>query len=193
MPECDDDRARPLVFLDTETTGLHRGRRPWEIALIRRTESSQTRLLLCVDIDDIDLASADPVGLKISGFHKRHPQARERPLQFPRVYRSNQAAALVQRWTAGATIIGVVPRFDTECLAEMFARHGLDTHWHPDLVDVVGLGAAVVRVSGREPESDVAGLSKQCGVRPPTAAQRHTALGDARWAMRWYDKLAADA
>ena len=103
------DLACPLVFLDTETTGVHRGRRPWEIAIIRRTAHGQSRLLLCVDIDDLDLSYADPIGLKVSGFHNRHPQARLRPKYFPRVYRASEVATIVQQWTAGATIVGVVP------------------------------------------------------------------------------------
>jgi hypothetical protein len=178
-----------VVFLDTETTGLHRGRRPWEIAIIRRDGDGQSRLLLCVDINDLDLSSADPIGLTISGFQKRHPQARLRPRYFPPVYRAGKAAAIVQQWTAGATIVGVVPRFDTECLADMLARHHLEPSWQLDLVDVIALAKAAVKASGRQPEADFAGLSRQCGVKPPTRAQRHTALADARWAMRWYTKL----
>ncbi|MGA5545772.1 hypothetical protein ACPCIR_28350 [Mycobacterium sp. NPDC051198] len=181
--------VHPLAFLDTETTGLHRGRRPWEIAIIRRVDDVHARLLLCVDIEDLDLEHADPLGLKISGFHKRHPQVRLRPRHYPRVYRASEAAALVQQWTAGATIIGVVPRFDTECLAEMFVRHNLEPSWQSDPVDVIALAKAAVEKNGQQPDPDFINLSMQCGVKPPTPTQRHTALGDARWAMRWYDKL----
>jgi len=46
--------------------------------------------------------------------------------------------------TAGATIVGVVTRFDTECLADMFARHGMKPAWKDDLVDVVPLAIAAV-------------------------------------------------
>lgn len=182
-----------LVFLDTETTGVHRERRPWEIAIIRRTPVDQTRLLICVDVEDLDLASANPAGLRISGFHKRHPQARDRPLHIPRVYRAGEAAALVDGWTAGATVIGVVPEFDTECLASMLGRHGITPRWRSNPVDVVPLAVAAVRATGIEPERDFGDLSRQCGVRPPTGTQRHTALADARWAMRWYDKLVSVA
>ncbi len=83
----------------------------------------------------------------------------------------------------------MVTRFDTECLADMFARQDMKPAWNDDLVDVVPLAIAAIREAGREPASDVASVPRQCGVKPPTAAQRHTALGDARWAMRWYDKL----
>lgn len=36
-------------------------------------------------------------------------------------------------------------------------------------------------------------LAAACGVEPPTDEERHTALGDARWAMRWYDTLTGGA
>lgn len=178
-----------LVFLDTETTGLHPGRQPWEIAIIRRTGEGQRQLHLCVDVQDLDLETADPAGLEISGFHKRHPQVRMRPLQFPRVFRAAEAVSLVEEWTAGATIVGVIPRFDTECLTQMFVNHGVRPAWNPEPVDVVATTASRLRARGLTPDADYANLSLQFGVKTPTAGQRHTALGDARWAMRWYDKL----
>lgn len=179
----------PLVFLDTETTGLHRCRRPWEIAIIRRDNDAYSRLLLCIDIKDLDLTNADPLGLKISGFHRRHPQVRLGPRHYPRVYRASEAASVVQQWTAGATIVGVVPQFDTECLADMLTRHNLVPAWQASSVDVISLAIAAVKASERQPSPDFVTLSGQCGVKPPTPGQRHTALADARWAMRWYDKL----
>lgn len=161
------DPACPLAFLDTETTGIHRGRRPWEIAIIRRDQDGPSRLLLCVDIKDLDLPAADPIGLKISGFHKRHPQARLRPAYFPCVFRASEAASIVHRWTADATIVGVVPKFDTECLADMLACHHLDPSWQPGPADVIELAKAAVEASGRQPETDFVSLSRQCGVKPP--------------------------
>lgn len=177
-----------LVFLDTETTGLHRARRPWEIAIIRRAGDQQTKLHICVDMADLDLVSADPAGLAVSGFHKRHPQARPHRTHFPRVLPAADAARLVLDWTAGATVVGVVPEFDTECLAGMLGRHGLAPAWE-STVDVLPLAVAAVRELGLDPEPHHEDLSRQCGVKPPGGAERHTAVGDARWAMRWYDAL----
>jgi hypothetical protein len=179
----------PLVFLDTETTGVHDARQPWEVAVIRRVGGAYSRLLFCVDISDLDLAAADPRGLEISGFHRRHPQARPRRSFFPVVHREGDAAQLVQRWLADATVVGIVPSFDTTCLTKLLSRHGLAPSWNPNLVNVVSLATDAVRRSGRVPEPDFAGLSRQCGVKPPSAAQLHTALADARWSMRWYDRL----
>jgi hypothetical protein len=53
----------------------------------------------------------------------------------------------------------VVPHFDAECLADMFARHGMEPAWNDDLVDVVPLATAAIRAAGREPASDIASLS----------------------------------
>lgn len=36
-------------------------------------------------------------------------------------------------------------------------------------------------------------LSRACGVEPPVETERHTALGDARWVMRWFDALTGGA
>lgn len=36
-------------------------------------------------------------------------------------------------------------------------------------------------------------LSRTCGVEPPSDDERHTALGDARWALRWYDAMTGGA
>ena len=132
--------------------------------------------------------SADPAGLAVSGFHKRHPQARPHRTHFPRVLPAADAARLVLDWTAGATVVGVVPEFDTECLAGMLGRHGLSPQW-VSTVDVLPLAVTAVRELGLDPEPHHEDLSRQCGVKPPSGAERHTAVGDARWAMRWYDAL----
>ena len=165
-------RSDPLIFIDTETTGLHKARRPWEIALIRRSDIGQTRLLLCVDVRDLELEDADPEGLRISGFHRRHPQARDRPLLIPRVYRAADAAGLVQQWTAGATLVGVVTRFDTECLADMFARHGMTPAWNDDLVDVVPRRPPrfALQAESRHPMSRTCPGSAGSGRRPRPSA-----------------------
>lgn len=118
-----------------------------------------------------------------------------------------RAAVLVERWTRGAHIVGSVPNFDTETLAAMLRRHGLCPAWHYHLIDVENLAVGFLRADARAPgvivpefvteamtlpwKSD--DLSRACGVEPPTAEERHTALGDARWAMRMYDRITGGA
>ena len=154
----------------------------------RRSGDEQTRLHICVDLADLELSAADPAGLAVSGFHRRHPQARPHRTHFPRVYPAADAARLVLDWTAGATVVGVVPEFDLECLSAMLGRQGLSPQW-ADTVDVVPLAERAVRLLGLDPERHHEDLSRQCGVKPPGLGDRHTALGDARWAKRWYDAL----
>ncbi|OZE10226.1 hypothetical protein CH249_14190 [Rhodococcus sp. 05-2255-3B1] len=196
-----------LVFLDTETTGLHHDRRPWEIALIRREPSGRTTEQR-VFVADVDLSSAELIGLNVGHFYDSHPSFRavdpialsdgveERKLS-PGTWLATEAkaAVLVERMTRGATIIGAVPNFDTECLAAMLRRHNLCAAWHYHLIDVEAVALGYLHAASPYPsqlldlpiKSDA--LSELCGVQPPSEEERHTAIGDARWVQRWYDTL----
>ncbi|OZF47547.1 hypothetical protein [Rhodococcus sp. 14-2470-1a] len=201
--------TNPLVFIDTETTGLHLDRRPWEIALIRREPHGYTTELR-IFVDDVDLSAAELVGLNIGKFYSNHPSFRtdnpmphlqdgeEEQQHSPGTWLATEAkaASLIERMTRGATLIGAVPSFDTECVAAMLRRHRLVPAWHYQPIDIEAMAFGYIvnecRRSGAEPptlpiESDV--LSKMCGVAPPDAEYRHTAIGDARWVQEWYGAL----
>lgn len=193
-----------LAFMDTETTGLHPGRRAWEVAIIRR-EPDGTEETFHAFVGDVDLSYADPMGLKIGRFYERHPGYRQGKRLT--LYGSDDAsyaeywvAEEVERLTRHAHIVGAVPNFDTEVFDGMLRRGGLIPAWHYHLIDVEALavgylcGLAVVNPGGgtsgavsRPWSSD--DLSRACGVEPASAEERHTALGDARWAMRLYDAI----
>ncbi len=205
--------TRPIVFLDTETTGLHHDRRPWEIAMIRREpDGLETEHLL--QVSDVDLTTAELKGLQIGGFYERWYGARPRCDRSEeelandptKVDREFLVAHTVERVTRGAVIIGAVPNFDTETLAAMLRRHNLCSSWHYQLVDIEPLAVGWLR--GMNAEANLIGfplpratefdlappwssddLSRACGVTPPTEEERHTALGDARWVRRWFDHL----
>ncbi|MGW0043452.1 hypothetical protein [Rhodococcus sp. NPDC003348] len=200
-----DTDARPIVFLDTETTGLHHDRRPWEIAMIRR-DTNGIEIEQLIQVIDIDLTTAELKGLQIGGFFERYvghnPIGADSNIE---IVTEKEAAELVYITTAGAIIVGAVPNFDTEVLAAMLRRHKLCPAWHYQLVDVETLAAGWI--AGREREATALGfplrledrkvappwrsddLSRACGVNPPSDVDRHTALGDARWVKRWYDRL----
>jgi hypothetical protein len=83
----------------------------------------------------------------------------------------------------------MVPSFDEERLRRMHTAKYGDSRpvtWHYHLIDVeaVMVGAHVARF-GAPPalpwDSDE--LSRSVGVEPPSGDDRHTALGDARWAL----------
>lgn len=240
----------PLCFIDTETTGLHPDRVAWEIAIIRRDKDGEKTLLM--QIEDVDLSNADPMGLKVGGFYDRHKQYGGEPL-LPDVSppygdpEKLRAAALargvlvdeqtaayeVEKITRGAHLVGAVPDFDARTLDPMLRRYGLIPAWHYHLIDVEAMAVGWLSWVASMPPRFVSGLpagdplppiapgliyampplpeihthppaqlqppwrsddlSRACGVEPPSDEDRHTALGDARWAMRWYDVLVGGA
>lgn len=190
--------SAPLCFIDTETTGVHPDRRVWEVAIIRRDDSGQSEWL--AQVDDVDLSNADPFGLKVGGFYERHVDygSNGRGLAASGVLLESErfVAREVERLTRGAHLVGAVPDFDARTLDPMLRRHGLIPAWHYHLVDVEAM--AVGWLAGRlglppTPPWKSDELSRACGVEPPSDDERHTALGDARWAMRWYDAMTGGA
>ncbi len=185
-----DAEPQCLVFLDTETTGLHRTRRAWEISMIRRIHGGgDSTLTIYVHLDDLDLKHAQPAGLAIGRFEQRHP-ALGAPLSDNELLLSeHDAVALVDDWTAGAEIYGVRPSFDTETLTPALARHGRHPRWWRDPIDITRLAWGWVLAHGQPAHRHPEALSKQCSVPVPSDELRHTAYGDADWVKRWYDTL----
>lgn len=198
----------PLCFIDTETTGLHPGRRAWEVAIIRR-EPNATERTLHVFVEDVDLSEADLYGLKVGRFHDRHPAyngniastldtdpfdpwAAQGPMPPGALLcDESRVAQLVERLTRGAHLVGAVPNFDAEVLADMLRRNWRTPAWHYHLIDVETLAVGSLAAQGFSipmPWSSDA-LSDLLAVVPASDEDRHTALGDARWAMRIYDAV----
>lgn len=204
----------PIVFVDTETDGVHPGRKPWEIAVIRRDDAGERTLHVMVQID---LDTADPFALKVGDFYGRHPLGRwlssmpqdktgrglwdlppalvtawaeyeynEVPYVAP-----EHAALLVARWTHGAHVVGAVPNFDTEVFDRLLRAAGVAPAHHYHLIDVEALAVGYLRARGEKVslpwKSD--DLSRAVGVEPSGDGERHTALADARWAMAIYDRI----
>lgn len=196
--------ATPIVALDTETTGVHPERQVWEIGMIRRDDDGQRETQFYVDVD---LDQADPFGLSVGRFYERHPLGRyvSGRDDAPAPARPQRLAAIeVARWTHGAHVVGAVPNFDTEVLSSLLRAHGAIPAWHYHLIDVetlaVGyLHAQAVEFPGSRAADFVAGglpwdsddLTAALDLDPVPEDERHTALGDARWAMRIYDAVTA--
>lgn len=65
--------SAPLCFVDCETDGVHPGRQPWEVAIIRREpDGPQDVVRFFVELD---LSTADPFGLRVGRFYHRHPRS----------------------------------------------------------------------------------------------------------------------
>ena len=201
----------PICFIDTETDGVHPGRKIWEIALIRRDDQGEHEQSFYVEID---LSTADPFGLQVGRFYDRHPLGLTitrsgHPLNWnvslrdpqglpssTKLYTRERAAQIVARMTHGAHLVGAVPNFDTEVFDRLLRDHGLCPSWHYHLQDVETLAIGYLRGQGKPVpklpwSSDE--LMEAIGVEKPAEDERHTALGDARWAMRTYDKVMGGA
>lgn len=193
------DQSVPLCFVDTETTGLHAARMPWDVAVIRREpDGTQTEWQAYLDVD---LSEADPFGLRIGRFYERHPLGRwlsgqsggldDKIWAHPATLSQYGAAMRFARITHGAHIVGAVPNFDTSTMADLARNNEMLLAHHYHLIDVETLAVGFLAGQGEPitPPWSSDDLSAALGVTPPGDDERHTALGDARWAMRLYDAV----
>jgi hypothetical protein len=139
--------------------------------------------------------TADPFGLRVGGFYDRHPLGR-RLSKGPGAGGGQQkaiksAAYLVAEFTHGAHIVGAVPNFDTEVLASLLRDVGFTPAWHYHLVDVENLAVGYLAATSRDvqPPWSSNELTARLGLPPVPEQDRHTALGDARWARAVYDRV----
>jgi hypothetical protein len=211
-----------LCFIDCETTSLRPDRRAWEVGIIVRepwtvkhpdgpdtVEPRDSEYVCQVHADDLDLGNADLMSLKIGRFHERHigfGGDPDKATALPEIER----LAEVERLTRGAHLVGAVVSFDAEVLAARMRAHGICPSWHYHIICAEGLAAGclserarhyeakgqtetarVLRETATPPwKSDE--LSAALGVRV-SDEERHTALGDAAWAMRIYDAVMGGA
>jgi hypothetical protein len=206
-----NNATTPLVFVDTETTGLSHRRLPWELAVIRRDPGGSRRELHL--FIEVDLSDADPCGLDVGRFYDRHPYGRwlaSGALHLVDVMRNKPvtnlwpfgtptgdgyvtqevAAIMWCRWTHGAHVVGAVPNFDTETMDRAARLAGLTSGHHYHLMDIENLvvGYLAGRGDVRQPPWHASDLFAAVGVTIPDVEQ-HTALGDARGVERAWDKI----
>ena len=180
-----------LAFVDCETTSLRHDRRAWEIGIIlRRLAGPDHEERWFISADDLDLGNADLRSLKVGRFYERHPAGIADGTG--RTEREKDVLARVEYLTRGAHLVGAVPSFDAEVLANRMRANGICPSWHYHIQDFETLIIGYLRGQGRPVpglpwRSD--DLSRLIGVEPPGEDERHTALGDARWAVRVWDAV----
>jgi DNA polymerase III epsilon subunit-like protein len=174
-----------LVYVDTETAGLIADfQHIWEIGLIDGDTGEEHHWWL-----EIDASSADPIGLSIGRYHERHPFGNNYPYkehQDPEEVVYSQADqgvwSDVAHLTHKAHLVGAVVSFDEERMRRAMLLVGVQPSWHYHVVDVEAYCAGQLQV---HPPWNSEELSYRMGV-DPTTFDRHTALGDARWAAALY-------
>lgn len=196
----------PVAFVDIETTGLDPVRHEvWNVGLILPDGTEREWMLDPERLDD-----ADPFALKLTRFFDRHPAyggnlpfdpERTSPA-YPFTYVSRHDFAREFRaLTWGLHLAGAVVSFDEERLRRLLHTQGQPCGWHYHLIDVEALavGRLAADAGGRELGPAAArqsrglvrlpwkseDLSRAVGV-DPDQFERHTALGDARWAQAIY-------
>lgn len=206
-----------LVFIDTETTSLRPDRRAWEIGLIvREPGKPDAEHQWFIDEDGLDLGNADPASLRIGRFYERHPQyCLDRESAGTDSEDEYDVLRLVEAITRGAHLVGAVPNFDADVLGARMRALGICPSWHYHLCDVENLAvgwlsayaaylerdgtvaeraleraAELRRIAAPPWSSDE--LSRAVGVEPDEA-ERHTALGDAKFARAVYDAVTGGA
>jgi DNA polymerase III epsilon subunit-like protein len=199
-----------ICAIDTETTSLRHDRRVWEVGIVARTDGKDAEHHWFIDTDDLALGNADVMSLKIGRFFERHPQARiDREANFADYEDESDVLAAVEAVTRGAHLVGAVVSFDADVLGQRMRASGICPSWHYHLVDVEALAAGFIagefkacqevgnpdadgptaeEARSALPPWDSHALSRAVGVDPDDF-ERHTALGDARWAMAIYDAV----
>lgn len=170
-----------LAFLDTETVTLEAAPDViWEIGIILREDGrddQEWQIQLRPN-----MGRAVDEALRISRFHGRC-QANARGVQ-----------ALV--WSPPTMVWDSPPgKLTYEAAATLLARMSYRDPWHYHLVDAENLAVGYLHGYGGgeapaellAPPWDSDKLTEALGLDPVPADQRHTALGDARWARSIYD------
>ncbi|MDQ2727547.1 MAG: hypothetical protein M3Y91_06725 [Actinomycetota bacterium] len=176
----------PVCFVDTETLGLDADHHPiWDVGLVD-PDGVEFHWFLTVTPRQIELAH--PKALEIGRFDERYrPIEAVDPVEF--CFEFEDA-------TRGCHLAGAVVSFDEERLRRMFWAQGVKVGWHYHIVDVEAIAAgwiagqptriavadrdSLTEVTGAPPWNSTA-LSRAVGVNPDDY-DRHTALGDAKWA-----------
>lgn len=201
-----------ICFIDTETTGLDPDRHAiWEVALITPGGDEHVWQF------PVSEMAADPFALNIGRYWDRHwgtgnevpvlnaiydaHNAKSRRKNFPDEGRAIRADSTWARrfrdLTAGCHLAGAVISFDEERLRRLLHSLGVLHRWHYHLIDVEALAAGYLASMAHGLDNldplqlpwDSDALSAALGVTV-SDEDRHTALGDARWARAIYDAVA---
>lgn len=196
----DDGIDRLIAFTDVETLGLHADHHAvWEVSTIvydPETRIVRDQATWQIQLTEAQIEAGDPTGMAIGGFHDRYDPL----VAVPARVVCMEFAAMVDN----AHLCGNVISFDEERLRRLCLANGVAPSWHYHLIDVESMaigyfhGYAAGEVGHPAPDGlpPVARslpwkseeLSLALGV-DPASFDRHTSLGDCRWAIAEYEAI----
>lgn len=192
----------PLVFVDTETTGLTKSDQVWEVAAVRRDPDGTTHEIHQFIDHDRHLCRRLP-----KAFRNDHDS------RFPgcggAISRSEAAQELRKFLPTGKFVwVGSNPEFDFRYLDELVAEildatysrpAGINRYHHAVDVHTLMLGYLAGQHQQQSPHGIAAhitypaisteDLSRAIGVEPDEY-ERHTAMGDVLWTIAIWDRIA---
>lgn len=171
MTSTDSAGAPPLVFLDTETTGLDPAlHEVWEIAWAVEDGPIMSAVV------PHTLRTADPKALELNGYWGRGFVAD--PVE--------SSDVTLRETLTGATIVGANPAFDTAFLR---VRWGV-APWHHRLIDVEAMALGIL---GLDRPKGLNGLAEQLsGYGHDIPDPGHAAAGDVATTRAVYHALRAE-
>lgn len=181
-------QGTPIVFCDTETTGVNVFYDDiWEIAAIRRDENGDTEHHLFVEHDH----------KKLDGLPERYRADHDQRFDPSLARTAEQVAAWAERVFAGtAVLFGANAAFDAYLLERLIRSTGrAETPFHYRPLDIEAFSAGRetairnIQIPWRSDDlAEQSGLQMRNDTGGPRY-HRHTALDDARWVRDWYDHL----
>jgi len=169
--------SKPLVWLDTETTGLD----PFsndiiQIAIVR-IDREGVEQILDVKLKMERPGNAHPKALEVNGYTEEGWADAEDPAEFwPRLHKEG--------WLDECIVAGQNPKFDTGFLNASFKRHGIKYR-----VDYHVFDTCVLMLEHMHEAMESISLVPCCVALGIPVKNAHTALGDVRLAQAVYKTL----
>lgn len=168
----------PIVYVDTETTGLDpRRHEVFEFAAIKGGEE----LVLWFEID---ITKADPGALRINNYYLRRGKCWEK-------YGSSlkEGALRIAQFTTGCLLAGSnVGSFDLGMIEALLRRAGLVPAWSYRPLDVVDYAYGVLGLEGL---GSLRKAAEKLGIEREEGNEAHTGLADARFAKAVHETAIA--
>jgi hypothetical protein len=196
-----------LAFIDTETTGLDPERHEmWEFAAILADHHDGQLVVtdtVHLDLPVTRLHTAEPMALQIGGYYSRR-DARTGRMQQTSTPTAPAGAQQIASTLAGRHLVSANPSFDAAFIRAFLTANGQAPCWPHHLIDVTPLVAGYIQGVAQAQHDAKKTAARHDDVTnlavPPYRSRdladaidvtiddtaRHTAVGDARWALDQY-------